>query len=87
MLLPGSLPYVASRPKAPLRPAPEPVQVNTVSVLVVGTAVWFVAWCGLLLAHDWLADTGRRSWLWTAFAGWALGPVGIAVVRLQNRKR
>lgn len=57
------------------KPAPEPVQVDFVRVMVVGTLVWAVA----ALVAVVLGATGATGWLPTAVCvtGAALGLVGI----------
>jgi hypothetical protein len=65
----------------PERPATEPLEVNASLVVAVGTAVWFVAFCILLLMHTRVDD----QWIWTALAGWVLGLIGLPLIRAQRR--
>ncbi|HEX5494175.1 MAG TPA: DUF2530 domain-containing protein [Mycobacteriales bacterium] len=69
------------------RPAPEPFDVDVVSVVMAGTAVWFVAFVVLLPFHGRLAGAGHGDWLWTSLAGWTLGLLGILVARAQRAAR
>lgn len=92
--LAGSLPYVPRSPKAPgrraLRPAPEPVAVNTVTAMGIGTALWFVAFCVLLVllaVRGRAAEAGHSEWRWITLSGWLLGLLGIYVAHLQQRGR
>ncbi len=65
----------------PARKAPPPLRVNTVRVVLAGTAVWVVALVVLLL----LGDRVDRMWTWTCLAGIALAGVGLGVMRLQGQ--
>ena len=67
--------------KKELQTPPEPVQVDSRRVVLIGTALWFVAFVALLPFYDWLGRHGHRIWLWTSLAGWILGLVGLVLVR------
>jgi Protein of unknown function (DUF2530) len=72
------------------RPVVEPVRVRTVTVLGIGTAVWFVAFIVLtvlVLAKGWQPGTRRSDWFWIALAGWLLGLLGMYIAHLQQRPR
>lgn len=71
----------------PRRPAPEPLDVDVVSVVILGTVTWFVAFVVLLPFRGRLADAGHGDWWWTTLAGWVLGIVGILVSRAQRAAR
>ncbi|MDQ3463248.1 MAG: DUF2530 domain-containing protein [Actinomycetota bacterium] len=71
----------------PLRPAPEPLDVNATTVIVAGIAAWFIAFVVLLLFAGRLADAGQLVWLWTALAGWLLGLLGLWIAGRQQRRR
>ena len=60
---------------------PPPLQVDTVRVVLAGTAVWAVA-LGILLL---LGDRVDRLWIWTCLAAIALAGLGIVVMRLQGQ--
>ncbi|MBA3417532.1 MAG: DUF2530 domain-containing protein [Geodermatophilaceae bacterium] len=71
----------------PLRPAPEPLDVNATTVIVAGTAAWFTAFVVLLFFAGRLADAGQLVWMWTALAGWVLGLLGLWIAVRQQRRR
>jgi hypothetical protein len=68
---------VSGRPKQ----APPPLQVDTVRVVLAGTAVWVVALVVLLL----LGDRVDRMWTWACVAAIALAALGLWVMRLQGQ--
>jgi hypothetical protein len=55
--------------------------VDTVRVVLAGTAVWVVALVVLLL----LGDRVDRMWIWTCLAGIGLAILGLWVMRLQGQ--
>ena len=65
----------------PAKQAPPPLRVDTVRVVLAGTAVWVVALVVLLL----LGDRVDRMWTWTCVVGIALAGVGLGVMRLQGQ--
>jgi len=65
----------------PTKQAPPPLQVDTVRVVLAGTALWAVALVVLLL----LGDRVDRVWTWTCVAGILLAGVGLTVMRLQGQ--
>ncbi len=65
----------------PAKKAPPPLRVDTVRVVLAGTALWVVALVVLLL----LGDRVDRVWTWTCVAGIALAGVGLGVMRLQGQ--
>ena len=65
----------------PARQAPPPLRVDTVRVVLAGTAVWMLALVVLLV----LGDRVDRMWTWTCVAGIALAAVGLGVMRLQGQ--
>ncbi len=65
----------------PAKQAPPPLRVDTLRVVLAGTAVWVVALVVLLL----LGDRVDRMWTWTCVAGIALAGVGLGVMRLQGQ--
>jgi hypothetical protein len=73
----------ASRRQGPLKQAPPPLQVDTVRVVLAGTALWAVALVVLLL----LGDRVDRMWTWTCLAAIALAALGLWVMRLQGQVR
>jgi hypothetical protein len=65
----------------PAKQAPPPLRVDTVRVVLAGTALWVVALVVLLL----LGDRVDRVWTWTCVAGISLAFVGLGVMRLQGQ--
>jgi len=65
----------------PAKQAPPPLRVDTLRVVLAGTAVWVVALVVLLL----LGDRVDRMWTWTCVVGIALAGVGLGVMRLQGQ--
>ena len=65
----------------PAKQAPPPLRVDTVRVVLAGTALWVVALVVLLV----LGDRVDRMWTWTCVAGIALAGVGLGVMRLQGQ--
>ena len=72
--------------KRELKTPPEPMQVDSRRVVLIGTALWFVAFVVLLPFYDWLGQHDHRIWLWTCLAGWILGLIGLPLVR-KHRKQ
>lgn len=71
----------------PTRPTPEPLDVDAVPVVMVGTALWGVAALVLtLFARDWLAAHDSTWWIWTCVAGFALGLFGTWHVRARRAR-
>lgn len=62
-------------PAAPLSPA----RVDTVHIVLAGTAVWAVALVVTLLVPD-LHRGDRTWWPWTCVSGLLLGLIGLAYV-------
>ncbi len=54
----------------------EPLDVDGVRTMQVGSALWFLAFVALLPFLDTLRATGREWWLATCLAGAALGLIG-----------
>ena len=67
----------------PTKQAPPPLRVDTVRVVLAGTAVWAVALLVLLV----LGDRVDRMWTWTCVAAIALAALGLWVMRLQGQLR
>jgi hypothetical protein len=65
----------------PSRKAPPPLQVDTLRVVIVGTALWAVALVVLLL----LGDRVDRLWTWTCVAGIGLAAIGVGIMRWQGQ--
>jgi hypothetical protein len=63
-----------------------PLDVDGVRTLMVGTALWAVAFLGLLPFYGRLSDAGRVWWLWTCMAGFGLGLIGVEVCRRRAQR-
>jgi Protein of unknown function (DUF2530) len=63
---------------------PPAVEVHARRVVLIGTAMWFVAFVALAPFYVWLGQHDHRDWLWTCLAGWLLGLCGAA---LMNKHR
>ncbi len=74
---------MTERPPSPQR-RPEPLDVDAVKVVTIGTVLWGVAF--VVMAPFWgrLSDDGHGSWLWTCLAGVGLGLLGIEVCRRRR---
>ncbi|QIG45688.1 DUF2530 domain-containing protein [Nocardioides anomalus] len=70
----------------------EPLDVDGVRTVTVGTVAWLVAFVALLPFYGRLEDDGRTWWLWTCLAGFGLGLFGLEycrrrrVVRTERRE-
>jgi hypothetical protein len=72
------------------RPTPEPLEADTVRIVVVGTALWFAGFLVLLPLRGRLAEDGNEIWLWTCLAGGLLGLLGLLLAvraRTASRRR
>jgi uncharacterized protein DUF2530 len=65
----------------PTKQAPPPLRVDTVRVVLAGTALWALALVVLLL----VGDRVDRVWTWTCVAGILLPVWGLGVMRWQGR--
>ena len=65
----------------PSHPAPPPVKVDTVRVVLVGAALWAVA----LVVLIFLGDRVAPVWRWTCVAGIALAGLGLAIMYWQGQ--
>lgn len=72
-----------------LQQAPvEPLDVDGVRTITVGTVLWAIAFVGLLPFADRLGEADARWWLWTCATGVVLGLLGIAYcVHRRSRLR
>ena len=62
----------------------EPMDVDGVRTMTVGTIVWGVIAIALLPFLGTLDENGRTWWLWTALAGFGLGLIGIEYCRRRR---
>jgi hypothetical protein len=66
----------------------EPLDLDGVNSVIVGTAVWLVALVFVLVRYDHLQETGRGWWLDSVLAGLALGVVAfVYCIRRRSRVR
>ena len=64
----------------------QPLDVDGVRTIEVGTGLWAVAFVALLPFYTSLQDAGRLWWLWTCTAGLAFGLFGIEYCRRRRDK-
>ncbi|WP_224766167.1 DUF2530 domain-containing protein [Nocardioides campestrisoli] len=65
----------------------EPLDVDGVRTVEVGTVLWFVGFVALLPFYSPLAEAGRLWWLWTCTAGLGLGLLGLEYCRRRRNAR
>jgi Protein of unknown function (DUF2530) len=65
----------------------EPLDADGIRTVQVGSALWVISFLGLLPFYGRLADSGRVWWLWTCWAGFALGLFGYEWARRQRNRR
>ena len=65
----------------------EPLDVDGVRTVEVGSALWLVAFVALLPFYGRLEETGRLWWLWTCMAGLGLGMIGLEYCRRRRKRR
>ncbi|WP_307816616.1 DUF2530 domain-containing protein [Nocardioides limicola] len=65
----------------------EPLDVDGVRTVAVGSAIWLVAFLALLPFTSRLADADRLWWLWACLAGFGLGLFGYEYCRRRRRAR
>lgn len=63
----------------------EPVDATGVRTVLVGTAIWGVAFLALLPFYGHLESAGHAWWLWTCLVGFALGLLGYEWLRWRAR--
>lgn len=62
----------------------QPLDVDGVRAVGIGTALWGVAFVALLPFYGSLSDSGRVWWLWTCAAGVSLGLFGLEYCRRRR---
>ncbi|WP_245565402.1 DUF2530 domain-containing protein [Nocardioides insulae] len=65
----------------------EPLDVDGVRTVAVGTGLWLVAFLGLLPFYGRLVDADRGWVLWTCLAGFGLGLCGWEYCRRRRERR
>lgn len=63
----------------------EPLDVDGVRTVAVGTGLWLLAFVMLLPFYGRLEEAGRLDWLWTCVAGFGLGVLGWDYCRRRRR--
>ncbi len=62
----------------------EPMDVDGVRTMTAGTIAWGVAVIALLPFLGTLEKAGQRWWIWTCFAGFGLGLIGMEYCRRRR---
>ncbi|MCA1981375.1 DUF2530 domain-containing protein [Nocardioides nematodiphilus] len=65
----------------------EPIDVDGVRAVEIGTLLWLIAFVGMLPFYGRLRDDGRGWWLWTCLAGFGLGALGVEYCRRRRARR
>ena len=65
----------------------DPLDVDGVRTVEVGSGLWLVAFVALLPFYGQLQDSGRVWWLWTCLTGSGLGLLGLEYCRRRRRAR
>lgn len=66
----------------------DPLDLDGVNSVIVGSAVWVLALIFVLVRYSHLHDTGRGWWLYSVLAGLALGVIGfVYCIRRRSRVR
>lgn len=63
----------------------EPLDVDGVRTVAVGSALWLVAVVAMLPFVGTLRDSGQLAWLWTCIAGFGLGLLGLEYCRRRRK--
>ena len=65
----------------------EPLDVDGVRTVEVGSALWLLGFLALLPFYGRLADDGHLWWLWTCLTGFGLGLLGLEYCRRRRKAR
>lgn len=65
----------------------EPLDLDGVRTVEVGTVLWLVAFLAMLPFYGSLEESGRLWWLWACMAGFGLGLFGIEICRKRRARR
>src|SRR4051794_20079604 len=88
VLLRPATPYGYGMPKTPRRPDPPPLETDDRPIVLVGLALWVIAFVVLLVFfRDDLRRHDTTWWLWACAIGFVLGLYGLRVAILRNRSR
>jgi hypothetical protein len=63
----------------------EPLDVDGIRTVGIGSALWLVALLALLPFYSTLESNGSLWWLWTCLAGFGFGMVGLEYCRRRRR--
>lgn len=72
--------------RVPRRPDPEPLEVDEVRIVTIGTVLWAVAAIVTFAVRGRLEDAGHGWWPWTCLAGVGLGLLGIEYCRRRRSR-
>jgi hypothetical protein len=65
----------------------EPLDVDGIRTVEVGTGLWLLAFIALLPFYGRLESDGHAWWLWTCLAGFGLGLFGLEYCRRRRNLR
>jgi hypothetical protein len=65
----------------------EPLDVDGVRTVEVGTGLWLLGFLALLPFYGRLQEDGNLWWLWTCLAGFGLGLFGLEYCRRRRKAR
>lgn len=65
----------------------DPLDVDGVRTVEVGSALWFLGFLALLPFYGELEANGRVWWLWACLAGFGLGLFGLEYCRRRRKAR
>ena len=65
----------------------EPLDVDGIRTVEVGSALWLIAFLALLPFYGRLQESGHLWWLWTCLAGFGFGLIGLEYCRRRRRAR
>jgi len=63
----------------------EPLDVDGVRTVAIGSVIWIVAFVAMLPFIGTLRDHDKLSWLWICIAGFGLGLIGLEYCRRRRR--
>jgi hypothetical protein len=78
--------YGDGMPKTPRRPDPQPLETDDRPVVLVGIALWIIAFVVLaVFFRDDLRRHDAEWWLWACLIGAVMGLYGLRVAIRRNR--
>lgn len=63
----------------------EPLDLDGVRTIAVGSVLWIVAFVAMLPFIGTLRENDRLAWLWTCLAGFGLGLIGLEYCRRRRK--